>query len=151
MKYEVSFTEQAENHELKILSDGIDNDTESHIGPDDRRDLVFFLRDADGVIVGGVQGSHGNYGWLWVGTLWVSDKIRGNGHGTQLMNKIEEEALKRGCTNAYLNTFSFQALAFYKKRGYKTFGELEDFPVGHSVYCLRKQLVQAKVPSQDEV
>ena len=29
MKYEVSFTEKAENHELKILADGIDNDTES--------------------------------------------------------------------------------------------------------------------------
>lgn len=140
MKYEIAFQENPAAHELQVLANGIDRFTESHIGPDDRRELVFFLRDADGSIVGGVQGSHGNYGWLWIGTLWVSEKIRGSGHGTHLMNRIEEEAVKNGCTNSYLNTFGFSAAEFYKKRGYKIFGELEDFPVGHSVYCLRKRL-----------
>lgn len=151
MKYEITFQEKPGNHELQILADGIDSYTESHVGPDVRRELVFFLRDTDGSIVGGVQGNHGNYGWLWVDTLWVSDKIRGRGHGTQLMNHIEGEAVKNGCTNAYLNTFSFQAVEFYKKRGYKVFGELEDFPVGHSVCCLRKRLVQSEISHQDDV
>ena len=46
----------------------------------------------------------------------------------QLMAKIEEEAKKNGCTNAYLNSFSFHAVEFYKKIGYRVFGELKDFP-----------------------
>ena len=141
MKYEIAFQEDPPEHELQVLANGIDRYTESHLGPDDRRELVFFLRGADGGVVGGVQGSHGNYGWLWIGTLWVADEIRGQGHGTQLMNHIEEKAVQNGCTNSYLNCFSFAAIGFYQKRGYEVFGELEDFPVGHSVYCLRKRLI----------
>ena len=141
MAYEVTFQENPTAHELQILANGIESYTESHLGPDDRRELVFFLRDADGAIVGGVRGSHGNYGWLWIGTLWVAQEIRGKGLGSQLMDRIEEKAILNGCTNPYLNTFRFSAVDFYKKRGYEVFGELEDFPAGHSVYCLRKRLV----------
>lgn len=141
MAYEVTFQQNPTAHELQILANGIESYTESHLGPDDRRELVFFLRDADGAIAGGVQGSHGNYGWLWIGTLWVAQEIRGKGLGSQLMDRIEEKASLNGCTNSYLNTFSFSAVGFYKKRGNEVFGELEDFPVGHSVYCLRKRLV----------
>ena len=148
MKYEITFQKDPAAHELQILSNGIEGFTESHLGPDDLRELVFFLRGADGAVVGGVQGSHGNYGWLWVGTLWVAHDLRGRGHGTLLMNRIEAMAIDNGCTNAYLNSFSFSAVGFYKKRGYEVFGELEDFPVGHSVYCLRKKLVDRGNPNR---
>ena len=53
----------------------------------------------------------------------------------------EEEAKKNGCTNAYLNSFSFQGVEFYKKIGYRVFGEMENFPLGHSVCSLTKKLV----------
>lgn len=52
----------------------------------------------------------------------------------------EDEARKRGAKHAYLDTFSFQALDFYRKYGYEIFGELQDFPVGHQRYYLVKQL-----------
>jgi hypothetical protein len=36
--------------------------------------------------------------------------------------------------------FGLQAPGFYQKQGYETFGELEDFPAGHSRLWLRKRL-----------
>jgi hypothetical protein len=53
----------------------------------------------------------------------------------------EEEAMRRGCANACLETFSFQALPFYEKRGYVVFGRLPDFPPGGAKYFLAKPLV----------
>lgn len=71
----------------------------------------------------------------------MSEQLRGTGYGTQLIFSIEAEALRNGCKNVYLNSFSFQGVGFYKKLGYRVFGELEDFPEGHSVCCLRKSLI----------
>ena len=42
MKYEITFHKHPEVHELQVLANGIDRFTESHLGPDDRRELVFF-------------------------------------------------------------------------------------------------------------
>jgi len=43
----------------------------------------------------------------------------------------EAEARKRGCSNATLNTFSFQAPEFYRKLGYRIVATIEG---GVSVY-----------------
>jgi len=98
------------------------------------------MRDEDGTIVGGVHGNYGSFGWLYVDALWVSEELRGQGHGTRLIAMIEAEAARHGCTNVYLNTFTFEAPAFYEKLGYTIFAELEDFPPGHSRLFLRKTL-----------
>ena len=59
---------------------------------------------------------------------------------TQLMSAAETEARRRGCHHALLDTFDFQARPFYEQLGYVAFGELEDFPRGHSRYFLSKHL-----------
>jgi hypothetical protein len=57
-----------------------------------------------------------------------------------LLQAAESEALRRGCTCALLDSYSFQAPDFYKKLGYQEFGLLEDFPAGHRLHFLWKQL-----------
>jgi hypothetical protein len=42
--------------------------------------------------------------------------------------------------NVFLDTFSFQAPGFYQKLGYRVFGELVDFPPGHTRQYLTKRL-----------
>lgn len=81
---------------------------------------------------------------LWNGieinSLWVNESLRGQGYGKKLVEMIEKEGKLRGCTIAYTNTFTWQAPKFYKKLGYKPYGELKDFPPGNSLTYFYKNL-----------
>lgn len=83
--------------------------------------------------------------FLWNGmeiqSLWVDDSVRKQGWGRKLIQAVEEEAIKRGCTIAYTNTFTWQAPKFYEKLGYVLFGKLENFPPGNSLGYFSKKLV----------
>ncbi len=99
--------------------------------------LTVFLRDQGNNIVGGLHGDT-VYGWLYIALFWIAEDLRGQGYGKCLMNRAEQEALKRGGNHAYLDTFSFQALNFYQAMGYELFGELNNFPEGKKRYFLQK-------------
>ncbi|MFS1539769.1 MAG: hypothetical protein ACL7BU_14990 [Candidatus Phlomobacter fragariae] len=43
------------------------------------------------------------------------------------MKMIEEEAIKRKCHMAYVDTFDFQAVNFYKKLGYEQYSQLAEY------------------------
>jgi len=101
--------------------------------------LSVVLKDAQGNLVGGLIGST-NWGWLHVDLLSVEANLRGLGYGSKLLETAENIARERGCTFAYLDTFSFQAQAFYEKHGYEIWGSLEDFPLGASRIYLKKSL-----------
>jgi GNAT superfamily N-acetyltransferase len=103
------------------------------------RPLAVFVR-SDAKIVAGLSGrTYG--GWLRVIDLWVSDGLRGQGIGRELMAKAEIRARERGCHSAWVDTFSFQALGFYKKLGYEEFGQL-DYPPDNRRHFMRKRLLQ---------
>ena len=64
----------------------------------------------------------GAFGWTWGGTcyiryLFVAENMRGHGQGTMLMRAIQKEANSRDCRQIVLETFDFQAFAFYQKFG----------------------------------
>jgi GNAT superfamily N-acetyltransferase len=89
--------------------------------------------------VGGVVGNAFG-GWLYISVLWIEKSLRNKGYGTRLMNLIELEAVKIGCTDVHLDTYSFEARPFYEKLGYEVFAMLDDCPKGYSKYFLKKQL-----------
>ncbi|RDJ20905.1 GNAT family N-acetyltransferase [Bosea caraganae] len=102
------------------------------------KEVAVTLREGDD-IVGGVVGQVW-CGWLFIQLFWIDEAFRGGDRGTELIGKLEDEARAVGATHAYVDTFSFQAPGFYEKRGYRIFGELENFPVGHSRFWLTKAL-----------
>ena len=101
--------------------------------------LLATVRDGEGTLVGGLFGAT-YLGWLQVHSVWLPDALRGRDFGTRLMTIAEMEALRRGCTRAFLETFDFQALPFYEKCGYTVFSRLADFPPGGARYALTKSL-----------
>jgi GNAT superfamily N-acetyltransferase len=46
----------------------------------------------------------------------VRNRRGGRGFGKELMKRAVTYAIERGCTDAYLDTFSFQTRPFYENR-----------------------------------
>ena len=102
------------------------------------KEINLILRDDD-KIYGGLIGKIYR-GCLSVEILWISEEKRGLGDGESLMMEAEKIALSEKCRFIHLDTFSFQALEFYKKFGYEIFGVLEGYPNGIKRYYMKKDL-----------
>ena len=90
-------------------------------------DIGVYVRDDKGVMLGGLIGVRKG-DWLNIKYLWVSDDVRGSGIGSQLIKTAEDEARRKGCTHALVDTVSFQARPFYEKQGYQLQLSLQDYP-----------------------
>jgi GNAT superfamily N-acetyltransferase len=123
------------------LRDGIGAHANAAIGRPEPQRWVnnFFLREETSEIVGGVLANFWG-DWMYASFVWVDRAFRGKGYATKLMTTAEAHAIARGCTGAFLSTFSFQARPLYESLGYRVFGELIDYPKGHSLYYLAKRL-----------
>jgi len=101
--------------------------------------LGVFIRTADRQLVGGLVGDT-YWGWLEINDFWIDESLRGQGFGRELLLAAETEAIMRGCTRVFLQTYSFQARGFYEKLGYGVVGQLDDYPPGQSFCWMRKEL-----------
>lgn len=137
--YDIVYVDEPEGSAWGIIGRGIRSYNQQQAGDSNFQRLCFVLQSPDQEIVGGVLGDT-HWDWLHLDLLWVKDELRGRGYGHRLLTIAEEEARQRGARHVYLDTFSFQAPDFYKKYGYRVFGELNDFPSGHQRYFLTKQL-----------
>jgi GNAT superfamily N-acetyltransferase len=109
------------------------------------KSIHIFIRNNENKAVGGAI-THLFGGWLYILLLWIEESLRNKGYGTELMNIVEREALEFGCKYAHLETYSFEAKPFYEKLGYKVFAMLENYPIGHKKYFLKKELVRGENP-----
>jgi ribosomal protein S18 acetylase RimI-like enzyme len=104
--------------------------------------LQFYLLDAKGNLIGGIQGrTHQIPEWLEITVLWVAEEMRKQGLGRELMHMAEDEARARGCRYARLATSEYQAPGFYRKLGYREYGMLENCPREETVYYFCKELL----------
>lgn len=108
-------------------------------GPTVRAPVAIVIRDDDGKVVGGLWGAVG-YQWLFIQYLALPPDRRGKGLGRALMAAAEAEARRHRCIGVWLDTYSFQAQGFYEKLGYRIFGEIADYPPGHTRFFLSKRL-----------
>ena len=125
--------------DLKTINQGIKLFNQNHL-PDEvvyEEDTRFavFVKDDSGNVVGGIR-ANAYWNYCIIELLWLSEAVRGKGIGSKLMNAAETYARDKGFEYVRTETLSFQAKPFYEKLGYKVFGELEDYPKGHTTYCL---------------
>jgi len=135
-KIEITPTEE----DARYIRSKLNEYNNRFVPPDNHEKLYLVTRRNDEIIGGLVGGTYWN--WLYIEWFWVDEHERNSGLGTRILAKAEEIAIQRGCRNSHLETHDFQSLAFYQRRGYSIFGELENLPEGHSKYYLRKQLVK---------
>lgn len=134
----INVTDQPNPQDQKFVIDNLwahNNITE----PVNIHPLFLTVTDDDNQIVAGLVACTW-WGGLEVQYLWVGDQCRKSGYGRQLMQRAEEEARKRGCHMAYVDTFDFQARGFYEKLGYRVYGDLPGYAHRHIRYYLAKDL-----------
>ena len=132
-------TSQPSYADLDELKRGILRYSAQHVDTSELEALALFILDEDDQKLAGLSGSTaGN--WLRIDMLWVSEALRGRGEGRRLMLAAEEEARRRGCRFAQVDTLSFQARPFYEKLGYACRMTLDAYPRRHERYYLTKVL-----------
>lgn len=103
------------------------------------------IRSENGEIIAGINAMLYCWRCMTIDVLWVKEEYRKKGYGKRLLQEMENIAIEEGCAVIQLDTFDFQAKEFYLKNGYVVFGELEDCPVGHTRYYMKKNLVLRKL------
>ncbi len=137
MNFEI--TEVIKEEDREVIFQGLLEYNLARIEDMNKKELGVYINDETGKKVAGLIGeTHGN--WLFVKYLWVSEELRGQNIGSQLLSQGELTAKERGCKFAFLDTFSFQAPLFYKKQGYQEVFTLEEYPLTGKRYYFTKTL-----------
>jgi GNAT superfamily N-acetyltransferase len=108
------------------------------MGKQKYRRFALSLRDKK-TIVGGIVGEV----WmtvLFIQLFWIEERFRGKGHGTALIEGIEQEARRFGAVRSYVDTMSVQAPDFYRACSYEAFGAIDGYPGGVTRHWFTKAL-----------
>ncbi len=98
------------------------------------------IKGKNGDILAGINSVLYCWNCLYIDVLWVKEELRNNGYGSKLLNEVEKIAKEKGCKLIHLVTFDFQAKDFYLKYGYEIFGVLDDCPLEHKQYSMKKTI-----------
>ncbi|MBK3822639.1 MULTISPECIES: GNAT family N-acetyltransferase [Paraburkholderia] len=126
-----------------LVGDGLSAFNTVAVGTSDWRDLAVSISSDDGCL-GGLVG-YTAWDWLFVKWLWIVDSARGQGLAAAAMVEAEKVAIRRGCRAAWIDTFNPAAKRLYESAGFTVFGELPDFPIGHTRYFLQKRFAPTTV------
>lgn len=131
--------ENIESQKSQIIGDLIRSYNRSKREAAESEPLNLYIEDENGQLMAGlVAETFGN--WLEIEYLFVKEDLRGQGIGSQLLYQAESEAKMRNCRFAFVNTFQFQAPAFYQKHGYKEVFTLKDYPCTGQRHYYQKDL-----------
>jgi GNAT superfamily N-acetyltransferase len=100
-----------------------------------------------GDFMGGLWGRT-ELGVLFLDMFFVPETLRGYQIGSRLLSAVEEEARRRGCRRAVVETSSFQAPGFYERHGYVEFGRVDLTVPGLARIFLRKELEARDQPER---
>lgn len=89
--------------------------------------ITLTIRRPDAEMLAGLDGST-SYGWLLIKVLWVAPRWRYQGLGRRLVCRAMAKARDSGCHSAWLDTSSVTAADFYRRMGFRPFGELKNGP-----------------------
>ena len=131
--------ENTESQKAQEIGDLIRSYNRSKRETAESEPLNLYVEDEHGQLLAGlVAETFGN--WLEIEYLFVKDDLRGQGIGSQLLQQAESEAKKRNCRFAFVNTYQFQAPAFYQKYGYKEVFTMKDYPYTGQRHYYQKEL-----------
>jgi GNAT superfamily N-acetyltransferase len=132
-------TDDPPARDATVIDEALDSFNRSAADMNSVHPLACFARLPDGSLIGGAIGrTWGQCSELQ--QIWVREEHRGQGIGLHLIQLVEAEARRRGCSILYLETFSFQAPKLYERAGFRAACQFSGFPNGIIKYVMQKSL-----------
>lgn len=135
--------EESTREEYDLVDNGIVDYNLSKVPFEKEKSFISInrvIKGLNGEVLGGINSILYCWNWLYVDVLWVKEEYRKEGYGSTLLNEVENIAKEKGCKLIHLDTFDFQAKDFYIKHGYEVFGVLDDCPMEHKRYYMKKNI-----------
>lgn len=138
--HKLVLTDQDEPEGERIVETGLSEYNRQKAGYVDAKTLsVFVIDTATDQIVGGLIGRT-SLGLFFVDLIFIPESLRGSGVRSEIMERAEAEARRRGCSTAVLFTITFQAPGFYERLGYQVLGRINCEAPGYARLCMTKVL-----------
>lgn len=119
--------ENRESKKTQELGNLIRAYNQSKREPSKSEPLNIYVEDEQGNLIAGMVAETFGH-WLEIEYLYVQEDFRGQGIGSNILNRAEKEARERKCNYSFVNTYQFQAPDFYKKHGYEEVFALKEYP-----------------------
>lgn len=111
----IEFSRSPRHQDIDFLTQRINEASPNH---EPAYCFAFFIRDGNGEIIAGCNGSV-VFGSIYTDQLWVHPDYRKRGLGQKLMNAVHAYGQEHGCHMATVSTMDFQnAQSFYERLGY---------------------------------
>jgi GNAT superfamily N-acetyltransferase len=112
-----SISEDASTQDLAVVAEGVFAYGRAQARDSDAKPISCLVREGTRIVAGG--SGRTEYGRLYVGYLWVTEALRGNGIGSRVLLELEAEAAKRGCRDALIETLEESVAQLYARLGYE--------------------------------
>jgi ribosomal protein S18 acetylase RimI-like enzyme len=113
---EWSISETATEQELSVLSEGVLQVGRALAVNGNARPLACLVREGGSIIAGG--SGRTEFERLFVQYLWVAERYRGRGLGSEVLSRLEAAARQRGSRDALIETLSDRVAELYRRLGY---------------------------------
>lgn len=140
MKYTIQHIDEPKQDLLNLIYKGLDKHAVSIMGYSSFEQSGFIIHDENKKTIAALVGIL-MYGVFYIKLLWVDEKHRKCGLGSQLMAAAEAHAKKNNCTYITVDTFSWQGVEFYQKLGFKNEFIYDGYDNDSQFYFFRKKLI----------
>ena len=121
----------------KIIRDGIVHFNKSIIHEIATHFSVFAKHNAQ-IIGGALIWEHSDA--LYIDVLWCDEKYRNQGVGEKIITMVDDIAIQKKKTKIFVDTYEFQAQAFYQKYGFYCIGTVSGYLKGYDRMFMRKDV-----------
>jgi ribosomal protein S18 acetylase RimI-like enzyme len=135
IEYSIENTPDASDD--KVIRNGI-VDFNSKIIKEKSSHFSLFAKDGAQIIGGALIWEHSDA--LYIDVLWCNEQYRKLGIGAKIITMIDDVAKNKRLPKIFVDTYEFQAQAFYEKHGFYCIGTIPKYLKDYDRIFMRKDI-----------
>lgn len=135
IEYSIENTHNASDD--KVIRNGI-VDFNAQIIKEKSSHFSVFAKDGAQIIGGALIWDHSDA--LYIDVLWCNEQYRKQGIGTKFITMIDDAAKNKELLKIFVDTYEFQAQAFYEKHGFYCIGTIPKYLKDYDRIFMRKDI-----------